>query len=419
MNKIKAYILINLMAGFLCSIYIPRLLLERFGGNNYGLYSLVLGFAGVLAFSDLGLQAGLSRELSRCLELNKKSTLRRAVGRLNILVSKVWAIITIAIFIIGYFYMKDNNKYMAAHVFLVFAVATLVTIYAEILSGVVRAGGEITSSYFAKTVYYVSQLILSVLFVRLASGDIWLVCWAQLISSLIYFSYLLIKYIKMLGGGGEGDFDELGDRRLFEEAWKISSPERLNKIMQLVSSLIERPLLLGVSGALLVTSYDLLMRIGQLITVLPAAIGQPLQSMIAFDNEKNIEEKRFIGFVIFAKRATKLISIFGFFCAIFIWYKFHERIFHVKSEIPGWLAVLVLLTIAINASTAPMASNMLATGRISLMKVKAGIEISGMLVAMVAALYTKSALIFVAVRFGSIGVAAVYFMSNSRKREWL
>ena len=80
--KINALVVLGLFLGFIVSIIVPRIAISKVGTEIYGLYGLIVGFGGILSFSDLGTLPGIIKALSKPIATNRRNIGKRS--RVNI-----------------------------------------------------------------------------------------------------------------------------------------------------------------------------------------------------------------------------------------------------------------------------------------------------------------------------------------------
>jgi hypothetical protein len=417
--RIKFLVLVNLAVGFVVAIALPRLTIERIDAQGYGLYALIVGFAAALAFSDLGLQPGLVRSLAGPLAKKELIIVKQTVQRVMQLAAGVWIIVSLAITAIISISVNERLG-ETLHAFAVFSIASMIIISADLAVNLLRVAGSIEYTYFIRIGFSVTFLVLLVFMYEAMPRwpGVWVICYAQLISSVPY-AYLAIRRLrKYLGnsGGSNSDPHEVGRTMngVWSESWRVSHPERINRILQLVAGSIERPILLATSGLLMLGSYDLLVRLAQIVTAAPSALAQPLQAMIAHDQERVESERRFQNAEILGRLIGVILAIFGLIVAVTLWVFFHKSLFSIESQLPAWLAITIMLVTAINVLTATGVASNLGRGETRLINIKMAIEFIGMIIALLVAWIFSSGIAFIAIRNIAIGVSALHFLIGRR-----
>lgn len=410
---IKGWVVFTLVLGLLVSVLVPKLAIARLGEDGYGVYALIIGFAGVLALSDLGLVPGLTKALAGPLAGQDRAVVDRVLTRVERVVLAMLLLLTPGCGLLLYWSIGKVDG-SAMHALAVFAVATFYGVRAEIRAALVRAAGFVTDTYRIRALYLFSFLLLVLaMFLAIDSwSGVWLVCYAQLAAGLIYFLLLKGRLERALPRPRP---DSAGKQAglsasLWSEAWRVSAPERFNRLVQLVSAAVERPLLVATAGLALVGSYDLLLRLMLLVSAIPGALSQPLLAMLAHDSVRPPGARRFpvaLGLT-YAVGATS--AALGLLVAAVLWTFFHEALFGVPSRIPQWVGLLVASVTAVNVLTAPWASALLAAGRVRLLNVKVLVEAVGVVVGAAAAGWLGSGLLFIVIRYAALGLAAVGFL---------
>lgn len=412
--KVNAVLFANLLLGLGVAFIVPRLAIERLGEAGYGLFALIVGFAGLLAFADLGLQPGLTRALAVPLSRGETARILALVRPIAARSIPVWLLLSLASYVLVWPAVEKNGA-VALYAVAIFAVTSLAMTVADLVSSVLRAGGRLVTSYWLRTTYLLCYLLLVIAVYALVRdwADATTLLFAQAIATGLWLAAVLLAtriwLSKIDSASGTKATTENVDR-LWRDAWRTSNPERFNRVVQMISAAVERPLLFATAGAAVVTSYDLLQRIGMLASVLPATLSQPLLAMVAYDGARAGQRLAFPGAERFTRVATLILASTGVILSLGLWLFGHRVVFGVDSTLPTWLGVLVLVTIGINVLTAPVVAVLLANGNVRAVNVKVGIEAAGVATAVAIALHFGNAILFIAVRNVSIACAACFLL---------
>jgi O-antigen/teichoic acid export membrane protein len=412
--RVNGLVVITLAVGFAVTIVVPRFAIARLGVDAFGVYALIAGFAGIFAFADMGLIPGITRALAMPIARGQGRAvgcvLKRAV-RTTFLGWIFLSIVSLALLIIADPLLSIDH----AFALLFFILASAVTTYGELHAAVLRVSGKVTATYLLRTMYllvYATLVVASYVAIRAWPG-IWLLCFLQLIASLpcaIFLTRIAKRQIGRLGGG---DSEGTDAERSWSEAWRVSSPERLTKVLSLAASVMERPLLLAMNGPIFVASYDLLNRTALIVSAVPGALSQPLMAMLAHDEARHKEHRRFGGAYNFARLAGFLTAGLGLVVSVVIWTRFHVQVFGVPSALPLGFGLLILISSALNVLTAPGVALCLSSGKTRLVHAKLLIELAGMISGLAVALYLRSATAVIVGRYTAIAAGALLFWLNA------
>jgi hypothetical protein len=411
---IKCWIVAMLALGFVVSVTIPKLAISKLGELGYGVYGLIVGFSGILAFADLGLIPGLTRELAKPLATGEQVHVEAVLRRLDRLVLGLSLCLASACLILMYYSIPVFNK-QAVHALVIFSVATFYTCRADIRAALLRVSGAIVESYILRGLYlvvYLTTVVALYYFVDRWNG-IALVCYAQLLAAVVYYTFIKNSLGRHLVASSlsKGESAASADTANFwKEAWRVSSPERLNRVIQLTVSAIERPLLIVTAGLAMVTSYDLLMRLLMFVSAVPGALSQPLQAMLLHDSVRPQSSRRFPMALRLTKIVGALCAVAGLIVAVVILVFFHQALFHVPSRLPLFVGVLLAVVAAVNVQTAPGSAALLAKGVVGPISRKLYVETSGVVLGFIAALWLRDGLVFIVVRNAALGLSAVGFL---------
>lgn len=411
---IKGWIVVSLVLGFCVSVAIPKLAIARLGEADYGIYALIVGFASILAFADMGLAPGLIRGLAGSLAVGNRSHTESVLRRVDQFVLVLFFGLTVVCTGLLYWSMPEFSV-SALHALLVFALATLFVILAEIRLALLRVSGNIVRSYILRGLYLITYLIAVILFFICSEnwGGIWVLCYAQLIASVVFYVAVNLSFVAILSaftGAAESWAVLEQERQFWDEVWRVSAPERLVKVLNLIVGVVERPLLMATAGIAIVGSFDLLMRLMLLVSAIPGALSQPLLAMLAHDSVRESAAKKFP----IALRLTKFVggacALIGLIVSMVLWTYFHEVLFGLPSRIPLGVGMLVAVVAAINVMTAPGVAALQAEGIVKPINIKIYAEGIGLAVAGAAAWWMQDGLVFIAVRYSALGLSAIGFL---------
>jgi len=412
---IKGWILGILALGFVVAIAIPRLAIMRLGEVGYGVYALILGFSGILAFADLGLEPGLIRGLARPIAMGDREELNgrlKAFDRIAFGVS----LLLVAGCTLLMCWSLSAFKWNTFYPLIVFAAATFVYIIADLRASLLRLSGEVTVSYVFRGVYLVTNLsAVVVLYYSVKVWDgVWPLCSAQLLASCIYYACVKVCLSRRCNAlhprvAGLPRAPET-KAKFWSEARRVSSPERLNRAIQLTMGAIERPLLIATAGLAMVTSYDLLMRLVLLVSAVPGALNDPLLAMLAHDSVRESRDRKFPLALRLTKIASLVCAVVGLITCIVLWAGFHHMLFGVSSRIPLVIGVLVAVVAAINIQTAPESAALIAEGIVWPINAKLYTEAVGIILGGLIAWWLRNGLLFIAIRYCALGLSATGFL---------
>jgi O-antigen/teichoic acid export membrane protein len=416
--QVKAMVMVNLLVGFLVTIAVPRLAIEKLGLTDFGLYAVILGFAGVLAFADLGLIPGLTRALAMPVAKGDMRAVNATVARVSRIVLVAWVSLTIVCATL-FLMSASRADWVHLNALIIFCAANLVLTLSEVHAAVVRLSVNVVAPYVARFLYLVAYLGLTVaLYYGIPNWPgIEILSYIQLLCALPY--YLFLRRLaatphRQLGVPGRDPCHETD--AIWKEAWRVSSPERFNRVLQLIAGLVERPLILAMSGAALVASYDLLSRLTLVVSAVPGALSQPLLSMLSHDRARSEKDRRFTGALYVTRAVGMVTAAVGIIVATVLWLGFHERIFGVPSLLSTQLGLLVLCIAGLNVLTAPGVAVQVAEGVTWPINMKMAIEAIGVVVGAAAAFWSNDGLLFVALRNCAIGVGALVFLLITKPR---
>lgn len=415
---IKAHVLLNLTLGFAVAIAVPRLAISKLGLETYGAYALIAGFAGLLAFADLGLPPGLIRALAGPLARDDSYVVRSTMVRAARTVFSTW--VALLAFCWGLLWFSTGQAAgQTFHALVVFSLASLFASGAVLIAAVLGSAGRIVFTYGARSAYLIVYLLC--ILAAYAAMPQWpgvvVICYAQLFAAVAFFVILLREAQHLVAGTRAGPL-ELGEaHRLWPTVWQLSAPDRFNRFIHLVASAVERPLLFATMGSAFVGSYDLLLRVSLLVSALPSGLVQPLLAMISHDQARPGDQTRFAG----AERSTRGVvaglAVLGLAGSTVLWTGFHVDIFGVETSIQNPLGLLVLVTTAINVMTGPGVAMCIARREPAPVNRKLQIEMAGVLVGAVVALSTGNGQSFIVIRYVALLVSAIFLLRVDHKHR--
>jgi hypothetical protein len=306
------------------------------------------------------------------------------------------------------------------HALIVFAAATSFYIRAEIRSDMLQVSGAVVTCYVFRSLYLVTYLSTVCIFyysIKTWSG-VWLLCYAQLLASCIYYNVanLSLKHTwsMLVPILGEPPLPMSARPAFWAEVWRVSSPERINRIIQLIMGAVERPLLIATAGFSMVTSYDLLMRLVMIVSAVPGALNDPLLAMLSHDSVRESPNRKFP----LALRLTRVISaacaLAGLIVSMVLWRFFHIALFRVSSRIPFGVGLLIAVVAAVNVQTASGAAVLVSKGIVGPIKAKLYAEAVGIVAGALAAWWLRNGLLFIAIRYCALGLSAIGFLLAER-----
>lgn len=414
-------IIFNLLIGFIVSILVPKIVIQNEGAEIYGIYAFILGFGGIFSFSDLGVQPGLIKTLASSLAKKDTLTVTIILNKVFKLMMSVWLVMMLTSIFVTFFSFKYINSHSLLALIL-FGVASILTLLSDVMVSLLRTGGIVTYTYVLKIFYYLIYIFLVYGYYFFYSPDksILPICFIQLIASLPFFFIIKKKLNSLFPANipialfGKNSSKTTESDNIWKESWQLSLPERYNRIIQLTISFFERPLLLLYSGVLIITSYDLLMRLTLFISAIPSALSQPLLAMLSYDHVRKKEERLYSGTSKYMNYLVVFLSFVGFLIALVCWKFFHEKLFSVHSELPLWFAILYFSANSLNVMTAPLVSQFIIAGNTRVLKHKAIIESMGLITGVLLTIYTANGLVFLIARNAFLIVAAAYFLVQYR-----
>lgn len=418
MLAIKASVVVVLVTGFVVTILVPRLAIMKLGELEYGIYALIIGFSSVIAFCDLGLIPGLTRQFAALIAAGNSNVVAEVIRR-NERSSGRWLLLLASIVAIVLALLLPKITLDLVIAYSVFIASSWITILAEIRAALLRAAGQLLISYWIKTTSLISYVLaLAVFFVALEEWPgVSIVFVAQCLSSVValYLIHRVCARASLIGKhedlapslavNGKLEFENN-----WGEVWRVSAPERLNRVIQLVVGFIERPLLVATIGFTFLTSYDLFLRLLLLVSAVPSALSAPLLAMLAHDAARTGGDRRFDGALGLATGLNFALTILGVGVALTFFLVFHDLAFGVKSQISIPLGLLLIASAAINVLTAPGTAALTALGVVRPSTIKLSIEGVGMVIGICAALLAHDGVVFIMIRAVALIASAVLFM---------
>lgn len=417
---VNASVGLVLVAGFVVTILVPRLALVRLGETHYGVYALIVGFSSVMAFADLGLTPGTTRQFAVLLVNGKLGAVRQIVQRNQIVCSRWLLALAVAAGVVLFMAIPVVTTDLVV-AYTLFVLSTWITIFSEIRASVARAAGHVTTTYWIRLASLaVYLLVVSGLFLRFNTWPgVSFIFVGQFASSVVRYLLNDLVFRRVLSSaahatppvGATLEPYALDAHSAWREAWRVSTPERFNRIIQLVTGFIERPLLVATAGLAFVGSYDLFLRLTLLVSALPGALSEPVVAMLSHDAARPDGQKRFRGALLLARVMNFGFAFLGVGVALALFLGFYSLIFGVQSRIPIELGVLIVIATGMNAITAPGVGAMMARGVVWPCNAKLAIEAVGLAAGVTVGLVAHSGVLFVAFRYLSLVAASASFVA--------
>jgi hypothetical protein len=394
------------------SLVVSRLTIARLGEAGYGGYALIVGFAGFLACADLGLLPGLTRGTACYFAARERRAIVDILQRMDRLIRRFSLALTSA-GVLLILWSSGGLIPSIVHAFIVFALASMLSIHTEVRTALLRAAGGIVPSYqlrMASSLIYVCGVVGLYCGLPVWPG-VWVICYVQLIAGYIYFRLVQTRLMHTLPPTSDSAGEAYTPPRAFwTEARRISVPDRISRTTQLVIGAIERPLLVATSGLAFVTSYDLLLRLTLLVSLVPGALSQPLVAMLSYDAARQEHERNFGNSLRMTRLMAGICTATGLVTAILLWTRFHYQIFGVRSRVPLLVGLLIVSVAAVNVLTAPAVAALTTQGVVKPTTTKVYIEACGVVAGGILAWVFHDGLVFVIVRHCAIGVSAMWFL---------
>lgn len=415
---VKALALVQLVVGFAGSIIVARLAIARIGLDGFGDFAFLLGFAAILALSDLGMVPGLTAEVGARLRAGERAVAYHLAVVGSAITVACWAVLATA----SVLYVALALPGSAGHLILplvIFAASAALVGVADVAATPLRVDGDLAFAYLARLFYQVLWIGGVVLLYALLPRweDVTILTVLQLAASAGYSLAIGIRLGLRGALHGRPRWSLMDSVRssTFRRAWEISAPERGTRLMGAVLALGERSLLLVMGSTILLGSYDLLLRVCALISAVPSALAQPLLSMLSSNRSQADDASPYGDVAGFVMRIGGALTTIGLVAAFVIWIFFAEALFGVRPDLPMVLALAVFVATAINVQTAPGVAVSVSEGDVDAVKRKVWIEATGVLVAVVVASMAGSALWFIGVRYVAVGLAASVFLIEFRR----
>jgi len=419
--EVQAWVVVTLVLGFVVGILISRLALARLGEAGYGKYALIVGFSGILAFADFGLVPGVTRGVAPFLAIGDRAAVEMVLRRMDRLAFGLLAALTTVCAALVCWSMQVVD-WRVLHGLAAFGVATLFTTRAETRAALLRVSGAVVTSYWLKAFQYVVYLSLVFALYRAFPvwSGFWVLCYAQAVAAYIQYVTVARCLSRRMPAAEPVRHHSTGSVEatdFWAEASRLSSPERLNRVIQLVVGAMERPLLLATTGLAIVTSYDLLLRLMLLVSAVPAALSQPLLAMLSHDAVRDAPSRTFSSGLRLTRIVSAVCAFAGLIVALALWMYFHSALFGMPSRIPAVVAVVIAVVAAVNVLTAPGTAALLAEGIVGPIMAKTYVEAAGTVIGGIAAWLLRDGLAFIVVRNAAIGVGAIGFLIAEERRR--
>jgi hypothetical protein len=423
-RSIYPWIFATLFLGFIVSIAIPKIAISRVGSEEYGRFALIVGFAGALAFADLGLVPGITTGIATLFAKRRYWWIKTILRQIFFLsASTCFALFIICALVMAVWNSRFDEQ--DTYLLLLFSIATTLCTIADVNCAMLRAAGEVRTSYVLRCLYLAVYLasVVSAHQTSQSWNGVAILFFCQLIASVAYLAFSTYMLLRSMRGSSQVPkvvINKVRNAAFWLRAWRTSVPERRNKLVQLLISATERPLLVATAGLAMVGSYDLLMRLALLVTAIPGAVNQPLLAMLAHDQARPPGEQRYGKALQHTRSITLFSSGVGVVLALVLWRYGHVVLFGVESIVPLALAFTIILATGINVLTAPGTAELLSKGIVWPCTYKLWIELVGSAVAAGSALWVRDGLIFIEIRNASIAASAAFFLlvlTNLRKRS--
>jgi hypothetical protein len=419
--RIQGWAVTTLVFGFVTSLAISRFAINRLGEVGYGGYALIVGFSGILAFSDLGLLPGVTRGIAPFIAVGDRDGVKSVLRRMDRLAFCLAIVLTCLCAAIVYWSTRTVD-WGILHGLAVFGAASFLNVRADTRAALLRVSGAVVLSYSLRIIYFLGYFCIVVTLYRAVRvwNGFWIFCYAQLTAA--FFQYVTVAYClsRRISEAPAVErppgVEAVSITTFWTEAWHVSSPERLNRVIQLVVGAFERPLLLATAGLALITSYDLLLRLMLLVSAVPAALSQPLLAMLSHDAVRDAPGRSFSGSLKLTRIVSAVCASSGVILAMVLWVYFHHALFGLHSQIPVGVGLLIAIVAAVNVQTAPGTAAQLAHGVVRPTIVKTYTEAAGVVVGGVAAWIARDGLVFLVVRNLVLGLAAIAFLAAENRR---
>ena len=354
MERKKLY-LINLSSifmlgcGFTIALVFPKIVIDSLGINNYGYYSVIFGLCLISSLSDFGLIAGLTREIGVLYSKNDFYS----INSISKKIIKYISLIGIFLIPIIYFFTQKVNSGLSNIVLfecvLTSCIALLLISITEIKLISVKVASGIVTCNILKSFYYIFYLTVLFIFYYFGILTIITIFISQLISASMYLflSFFISKKYYYFKTTDKSKNVIIPWKRLF----LISTPEQLNRLQSSLSPGIERGVMVGVSGASVVSSYEISQRLSSLASALPSALASPLIALLsgnvaAGKHEVNSLIMKHTDLLIFP---IVLLSLSA--GLVFINF-FAESFYHIDNSSFIYFANIILISTSFNVITA-------------------------------------------------------------------
>jgi hypothetical protein len=410
---VNVWILANLGLGFLVTIIVPKLAIERLGFASYGIYALIIGLSAVMAFADLGVIPGLTKALGHTVASRDYALVTRVLNRVN----RIAMLMAVILGCICYIVIHASLVQLSPPILFattLFILTAYLTVKAEVRLTILRISGDVACTYHFRICYLLLYLIIigTIYIVVKDWTHVWVIFFAQL-GALLPVYLWLGRYFREHISPDDGKVTQEGEAR-YLAAWReiriTSSAERLNRVVQFTVGLIERPLLLATSGLAFVGSYDLVMRLMLIASAVPGALNQPLLSMLVHDKVRSGEQRKFTGTLRNTKLVTFASASIGSGIAIGAFLLFHQTIFGVVSLVPPGLGVFIAVTSGVNVLTASSTALLISNGIVWPCNVKGVGELVSVIGGAIAAWRWQAPEVFIYVRYLFVLIGALFLL---------
>ena len=417
---VNALALTQLGIGFVGSILVARWAIGRLGLGGFGDFAFLLGFAAVFALSDLGIIPGLTAEVGGRLRAGRRHAASRLIYTAGMATVAFW--LALAVASIGFLRVAFPDVAPALiWPLATFAISSGIVSAADVLATLLRVDGNLEYTYASRIAYQIAWIggvgILYWLFPHW-NGVIFLTA-AQLCAAVIYAVLIARGLVQRKGAviPRRRLWCAVTRSRAWRRAWRLSGPERGVRILGAMLTLGERSFLMALGAGAVLGSYDLLLRIAAIISAVPAALAQPLLSMLASDAKRSDGGQAYGNAHRYTMRVTAWLALPGLVAATLVWTLFAEALFGVTPELPLPLALCVFIAAAVNVQTASGVAVATINGTTGIIGRKVYLEAAGVVVAAIIGYLAGSALWFLAIRYAANASAAGLFLWQFRRLQ--
>jgi hypothetical protein len=156
---VNVWILANLGLGFLVTIIVPKLAIERLGFASYGIYALIIGLSAVMAFADLGVIPGLTKALGHTVASRDYALVTRVLNRVN----RIAMLMAVILGCICYIVIHASLVQLSPPILFattLFILTAYLTVKAEVRLTILRISGDVACTYHFRICYLLLYLII-------------------------------------------------------------------------------------------------------------------------------------------------------------------------------------------------------------------------------------------------------------------